>query len=111
MKNRRTEHRRKVSLLGKIRSNGQWHDVRARNMSVGGARIVLDFPLLEGSKVQIAFGLPSDNGDATQLETLGLVIWCTEDMEVGFHAGIRFSPEVGDTQADLREFLEAYPEA
>lgn len=98
-------------MLGRVRDfNGEWLSARSEDLSEGGVRLCVDIPLLEGSPVDVELRLPRD-GNGSDVGTLfcsrGEVVWCTEDMDVGFQAGIRFSPAPAETVGELRSFLSS----
>ena len=89
--------------------NGEWVSASSENISEGGVRICLDFPLLEGSPVdiEIRLGRESSEGGATSFGSSGTVAWCNEDLDVGFQAGISFSSIDSTSLRALRGFLSS----
>ena len=110
MKNRRKEHRYRVRLAGKIFIENRVFQMESENVSVGGVRISLDRPLLEGADVNITLqlGKPENPGSPGTFTTSGTVIWCQEDILVGYQAGIRFSSQMNTARQRLATFLLAF---
>ncbi len=109
MENRRKEQRYRVRSKGFVRLEGRKMNMQTENLSVGGARITLDRPLLEGAEVTLYLMLRQ--GTATSplhLCMTGTVVWCNEDMDAGFQAGIAFSSPQRDALL-LAGCIVAYP--
>ena len=108
MENRRKDNRYRLRLKGFVRFEGRRLRVQTENISVSGARIALDRPLLEGASVTLDLPLSEDPEARSILS--GTVVWCTEDMEAGFQAGISFSVASSEITA-LTETLAGAPAA
>ena len=110
MENRRKSQRRRVRMLGRLIAHGRLLTVSMENLSAGGVRIVLDMPLMEGAEVEISLSAVRRTDEpalAEPIDTRGTVAWCTEDMDVGFQAGIRFDSMAVGEKERLAEFLES----
>ena len=107
MENRRKEQRFRVRTKGVVQLEGHKVRMLTENLSVSGARISLDRPLLEGAEVNLDLMLKAEDAPFN-LCISGTVVWCTEDMDAGFQAGIAFTSRMEDTTA-LSAFLADYP--
>ncbi len=112
MDNRRQKRRYRARLKGHLWFEGQKVSVETVNLSESGVRITLDMPLLEGSDVRLHLDV-SPNG-VMKVEPIvanGVVVWCQEDIEVGYQAGIRFVTLSTDHVNYLSHSLPSYPPA
>jgi hypothetical protein len=106
MDNRRKHQRHRVSLKGRLNTEGRPVTAQVDNLSEGGARVSLDAPLLEGSLVELYLKLPNGaGGDRASLRAVGNVIWCQEHMDVGFQAGISFTSIANEMSEQLLTYL------
>lgn len=97
MENRRKELRYRVQSKGIIHAQGHRLRIQTENLSLSGARITSDRPLLEGD--DITLDLPFKGSDGVEnLQIPGTVVWCAEDMDVGFQAGLSLAPSPEDAQ-------------
>jgi hypothetical protein len=104
MDNRRKHFRYRLPLKGRLVVFGQQMRVHVENLSSGGLRASLDTPLLEGSDVEVELTLDPDVTQTTgnPFHTKGTVVWCVEDVDVGYQVGIRF----GKLDAEAKDVLE-----
>lgn len=110
MKNRRRNQRYHAKRKGHVEFEGRQIPFETRNLSVSGARVLLDSPLLEGADVEIWIQMTiNGRDDITPIQLRGTVIWCNEDMDVGFESGIRFNGVSNEQREYLTEALPSYP--
>lgn len=104
MNNRRRDKRYRVQCNGALMLEGHRINIESVNISHRGIRINLDKPLLEGTPVTLTMPLNNRlfNGP---FEAPGVVVWCSEGMEVGFEAGILLKLSL-ETSTKLSTFLE-----
>lgn len=111
MRERRIHHRVRVLLPTLVRARGQMLMAQTENLSVGGVRIALDSPLLENSSVTVSIRNAKRSPKGTEEEIFfatGEVVWCIEDDEAGFLAGIQFTSIEGDGRERLELFIDTF---
>ena len=83
--------------------------MQTENLSISGARITVERPLLEGAEVTLDLALKQGAAPSPlRLSLDGTVVWCTEDLEAGFQAGIAFATHGRDALL-LAGSIVAYP--
>jgi c-di-GMP-binding flagellar brake protein YcgR len=109
MENRRRQQRYGARLRGHIWAEGQKLSLETLNLSASGVRISLDAPLLEGAEVKLRLQVSlSGSNKSEPINVNGVVVWCNEDMEVGYQAGIRFDAISEDHRRYLEGSLPSY---
>lgn len=83
---RRIDARYPVLVPGEVDTLAGPVPIQAVNLGAKGVGVNVDSPLLVGSTVRLR--LIRNPGDDDPIVVLGEVKWCTEHVEVGFHAGI-----------------------
>ena len=112
MENRREKQRYNARIKGHLWIEGRKVAIETVNLSESGVRIVLDAPLLEGADVKLRLCMSLNRGTQTELITgNGVVVWCNEDMDAGYQAGIRFVTLPDDQCLYLMRSLPTYPPA
>jgi hypothetical protein len=104
MENRRRETRYRIRCNGTVAVDGRKFSMETVNISQGGVRITLDRPLMEGISISIALRLDDVLFDGPFVSA-GHVVWCNEDMEAGFEAGVQLTPSK-DMSKRIGTFLE-----
>jgi hypothetical protein len=109
MENRRRQQRYGARLKGYVWAEGRKASVETLNLSASGVRISLDAPLLEGAEVKLRLYVSLNGSTKSEPITVsGVVVWCNEDMDVGFQAGIRFDAISDDHRQYLEGSLPSY---
>jgi hypothetical protein len=97
MENRRKELRYRVQAEGVINARGRRLRIQTENLSLSGARVTSDRPLLEGDEITLDLAL-KDSGEVKNFKIPGTVVWCAEDMDAGFQAGLSLVPTPEDAR-------------
>lgn len=84
---RRTDERYSVMVPGEVDTLAGPVKVEATDLAVSGVGVSLDSPLLVGSTVRLRLF----HKEEAPVAVLGQVVWCSEHVEVGYHAGIHIT--------------------
>lgn len=99
--NRRSSTRFAVSVPASLQIAGVTHDTEIKNLSLGGALIIHEDRLPNGTRVEVAFKLP---GMADSIKVGGTVRWAAE-----FAIGIQFDGLRAKEVFALNQFFEGLP--
>lgn len=109
MEHRRQHARYPVQIAAEIEVDGEFSVSSTENLSEGGAALVVDRPLDEGTRVGLILFLTQDgiqDPDEEPFEADASVVWCAERDFGGFVAGVRFDPRPeGARHVQLQRFL------
>ena len=68
---------------------------------------MLDSPVMDGVEIEIHIDLQGrEIGPDEKFSAQGTVVWCTEDLDVGFQVGVRFDAIENPASEVLKSFLE-----
>ena len=106
---RRIDVRYPVLVPGEVDTLAGLVPIQAVNLGAKGVGVCVDAPLLVGSTVRLR--LINDPDGEDPIAVLGEVKWCSEHVEVGFHAGIRITGMDPMVEARWRAWLMRLEEA
>jgi len=108
MDNRRAHRRHAVEVTAEIEIDGRLVSGTTRDVSTGGAKVVLDGDIEEGRAVAVAFILTEDGievADRDPFEIEATVMWAAPTDDGGAMAGLRFAELAADQATRLDRFL------
>jgi c-di-GMP-binding flagellar brake protein YcgR len=108
MQNRRAHLRHSVEVTAEIEIDGHFVSGTTRDVSTGGAKVVLDGEIAEGRAVAVALILTEDGIEAADKEPFEIeatVMWAAPTDEGGAMAGLRFAELGAEQCARLDRFL------
>ncbi len=110
---KRTATRYTVEVAAEVDVDGQVLVAAAENISVGGAGLVLDRPVAEGTQLGVMLFLTQDgieDPDEEPFEAQATIRWAVEK-DGGRHVvGVRFEAVNAAQQAQLQRFVAALAE-
>jgi len=110
MKNRREHVRYEASVAAEIELGGETLEGESRDISEGGASIVVQASLADGSKVPLTLILTQDGIEDPHHEpfsTEASVMWSAEQDDGRSMLGLRFANVTASQKAQLNQFLAA----
>ena len=118
MDNRRKHARYAVAVAAELevslQTSADTFVGETRDVSEGGASVLLDAPLPEGSQVRLALLLTQDGVEDPHeepFETEATVTWAAATDEGRCLVGLRFAPPAPSVLAKLKRFLAAAAES
>ncbi len=109
MKEQRQHPRLPVEVAAEVELRGETVIASTMNISVGGAGLVTDRPLAEGTKISVTLFLTQDgieDADETPFEAPATIAWTAVQDAGTWIAGVRFDSVSGEQREQLARFLD-----
>lgn len=105
---RRTGTRYTVLVPGEVDTLAGPVAIQTVNLGASGVGVCIDSPLLVGSTVRLRLHATEESAP---MAVLGKVMWCSEHVEVGYHAGIHITNMEPTVESQWRAWLDRLDEA
>ena len=106
---RRTSVRYPVLVPGEVDTLVGPVSIEVVNLGAKGVGVNVDTPLLVGSTVRLRINASQICSEP--MAVLGLVMWCTEHVEVGYQAGIQITNMEPTVESCWRSWLDRFEES
>jgi hypothetical protein len=110
MDNRRKHQRCRAAVAAEIELDGELYEGETRDLSPGGASVLLQAPLTKNMQLQLTLFLTEDGIETPDEEPLCLqaqVMWVSEGQRGNTLAGLRFAPPAEEDTKRLLRLLAA----
>jgi c-di-GMP-binding flagellar brake protein YcgR len=110
MDNRRKHQRFRAAVAAEIELDGELYEGETRDLSPGGASVLLRAPLTKGLQLLLTLFLTEDGIETPDEEPLALqaqVMWVSTGQQGNTLAGLRFMPPSAEDAKRLTRLLAA----
>ena len=110
MDNRRKHQRYRAAVAVELELEGELYEGETRDLSSGGASVLLRAPLTKGMELQLTLFLTEDGIETPDEESLGMqaqVMWVSKGQQGNTLAGVRFTPPAAEEAKRLTRLLAA----